>query len=77
MESSPIPSNWLRNKNYIFSDKYSYMISEMKSYGCFLSSNANFHEVLLLHFLQKPRYFYGSGCPQQEETHGMAWRENR
>lgn len=42
MGSIPIPATWLRNKNYIFFNKYSYMVSEMKSYGCFLPSNANF-----------------------------------
>ena len=35
MGSIPIPANWLRNKKYIFLNKYSYLVSEMKSDGCF------------------------------------------
>ncbi len=77
MGSIPIPANWRRNKNYIFLDKYSYMISEMKSYGCFCFFYASFHEVLLLHFGKSQDILMGPGCPQQEETHGMTWRENR
>lgn len=36
-----------------------------------------FHEVLLLHFGKSQDILMGLGCPQQEETHGMTWRENR
>ena len=56
MGSIPTSANWLRNKNYIL-DKCRYMISEMKSYGCFLPLNAKFPRSAAVTFFVKANLF--------------------